>query len=368
MAPHVPRLSMTLGLSLLLVASATATPFVPLPNVAWTQFPVATSDTSRFGMALDATGEPHFALFRWMDDVATVVYVHRAGPVWIEEIVAPGTSPDIAIDAAGDPHISFVTQPHVTNYARKVNDAWVVEAVDTQGGGADSRIRVDGAGRVHVLFSGLGTHYATRGPSGWVVTTLHNDASFWYGFEIDAAGIAHVTFASSGQMRYLTNKSGTWVASVIPAGGGFPDLALDSTGNVHFAYESFSNTLQYAKLTPTGWTIETVDAGAPTGRWPSIALDSQDRPHITYADRYGTDNALGAKTRYATRSTTGVWTREQVAPLGWTAFESTIAIDEDEFPRVGYYLFETQGVEVYVQRIMLAEPIVRTLVPHGVLP
>ena len=67
-------------------------------------------------------------------------------------------------------------------------------------------------------------------------------------------------------------------------------MALDSNGYPHISYYNvppneafFKGDLKYAKWTGTAWSITTVDS-AGAGRCSSIALDSNDNPHISYRD------------------------------------------------------------------------------------
>jgi hypothetical protein len=67
--------------------------------------------------------------------------------------------------------------------------------------------------------------------------------------------------------------------------GSYPSLALDAQGDPHISYLDVSNyDLKYAVKTGGSWTIETVDATGNVGRYTSIRLDAQGNPHISYFD------------------------------------------------------------------------------------
>jgi hypothetical protein len=59
-------------------------------------------------------------------------------------------------------------------------------------------------------------------------------------------------------------------------------LRLDSDNNPHIAFGG--DHLYYASYDGSNWTFETVDPAVGVGFFTSLALDSQDRPHITYYD------------------------------------------------------------------------------------
>jgi hypothetical protein len=82
-----------------------------------------------------------------------------------------------------------------------------------------------------------------------------------------------------------------WFAQTVDSGGdvGYcSSLALDSNNFPHISYYDATNKdLKYAHWTGTAWDIQTVDSGeyawASVGGSSSLALDSADRPHISYS-------------------------------------------------------------------------------------
>jgi hypothetical protein len=66
--------------------------------------------------------------------------------------------------------------------------------------------------------------------------------------------------------------------------------------------------LKYAGYNGSGWTVETVDE-APfdsVGVYASLALDSQDRPHIAYGVSTSTPR-VGLDLKYAVKDNTWTW-------------------------------------------------------------
>jgi len=76
-------------------------------------------------------------------------------------------------------------------------------------------------------------------------------------------------------------------------------LALDSSGNPHIVYGGrggISDGIHYAYYDGVSWHIETVDNRGSTS-YPSIAIDSLDKVHISYGSISGliyTTNASGS--------------------------------------------------------------------------
>ncbi|MCD4736113.1 MAG: hypothetical protein K8R53_08730 [Bacteroidales bacterium] len=82
-----------------------------------------------------------------------------------------------------------------------------------------------------------------------------------------------------------------WVIEVVDSSsqvGGYASLALDSNNNPHISYQDRDNyELKYARYDGSSWHIEVAGSqGGYIATGTSIALDSNNRPHIAYFDRY----------------------------------------------------------------------------------
>ena len=67
--------------------------------------------------------------------------------------------------------------------------------------------------------------------------------------------------------------------------GEYTSMALDSSDKPHISYyDDTHNDLKYAHKTSSEWSTEIVDQSHSVGQYSSIALDSNDKPHISYYD------------------------------------------------------------------------------------
>jgi len=71
--------------------------------------------------------------------------------------------------------------------------------------------------------------------------------------------------------------------------GAHPSIALDSSDIPHISYlDNIAfmgrNTLKYAYREGALWVLEIVDGNYHTGVCSSIAIDTNDIPHISYLD------------------------------------------------------------------------------------
>ena len=113
-------------------------------------------------------------------------------------------------------------------------------------------------------------------------------------------------------------------------------LALDSNDYPHISYASGGLTsLHYARWTGTAWTKETVD---PDMVWTtSLALDSGNRPHIGYSGLFSLDYAY---------LTSGAWTTEPVFPPGPViVWDCSLALDSGDQPHMSFGVINPFGPE-----------------------
>ena len=138
-------------------------------------------------------------------------------------------------------------------------------------------------------------------------------------------------------------ENGEWVNTNILSSGhdGWDiNLALDSSGSPHLlsvdpAQFGSQNGLEYATFDGQTWTVETVSTGPlPYEFGNSIAIDSQDQPHIVWFDDQGQDLI------YALRDSGG-WTISTVDSAGDVGRYSSLTLDENDNPEVSY--FQTLG-------------------------
>jgi hypothetical protein len=86
----------------------------------------------------------------------------------------------------------------------------------------------------------------------------------------------------------------------------------------------------YARLTDEGWSAETVDSQGNVGWQPSIALDSSDKPRISYYDLTNT------MVKYA-RWTGATWSVENIGPAHVSyAGPTSIALDANNLPYIAH--------------------------------
>jgi hypothetical protein len=283
---------------------------------------------------------------------------------------------------------------------------WRVDTVDKAGAGMFSSMKADTAGNLHVAYipaiDGHPLMYAfwDHKLQKWFTMKVSNVASFCT-LALDSKQHPHISYADHGtglgaklrhawwdgnkwQVIPITVQSGAVVAyytsialdkndkpmfsfydyadpgnnfrlrmravmwmgdyfeaDTVDAQGGsgkYNSLAIDSQGTAHLAYANVkyeSSSLRYATWNGAEWKTQYLEGapGSPTVTASvALILDSKDTPHITYS-------LLEKKeVKYATR-VDGKWRTEPVAPLRKEAYpdRNGIALDPDGNPYISYY-------------------------------
>jgi hypothetical protein len=203
--------------------------------------------------------------------------------------------------------------PGVPEIAKSSSNPWTIFAIDSSGEGQTS-IALDSVGKVHVIYtSGEDLKYATNAEGSWVTSTV-GEACLWYSsLALDSNDKAHICYhqyADHSSLVYTTNAGGSWANYTVDSTfttfvGFYPSLALDSNGKVHISYKHMNphargDVLKYATNAGGSWAIYSFDPDEFfTAFWTSLAIDSNDRIHISYVGGLGLMYATNAGDSWA---------------------------------------------------------------------
>ncbi len=124
-----------------------------------------------------------------------------------------------------------------------------------------------------------------------------------------------------------------WKIEIVDTNASFPSLELDSHNRPHIAYQRGYPyyDLKYAnKLNDISWDIEVVKSDGFTGYFPSIDVDFNGKPHIVYRD--GETQTLDY-----TKKVNGSWKFYQIERIPWTT--NSIVLDKFSNPHVVYVFY-----------------------------
>ena len=107
-------------------------------------------------------------------------------------------------------------------------------------------------------------------------------------------------------------------------------IAIDSNNKIHISYvDDTDDDLKYATNASGSWATATVDSTFILGS-SSIAIDYNNKVHISYID------AANYDLKYATNAS-GSWTISTIDSEGMVGYSSSIAIDSNNKVHISYY-------------------------------
>ncbi|HQL53792.1 MAG TPA: hypothetical protein PLQ87_03730 [Phycisphaerae bacterium] len=191
----------------------------------------------------------------------------------------------------------------------------------------------------------------------WVFETIDSEGNVggYPSIKVDAAGIPHVAYidATNGCLKYGKRVGDGWQTETVPtphmgSGCGTPSLALDSQGRPHIVCNEFTwhwEPLAYMRWDGTQWIAEEFQ---PPGRspWLSLALTSTDQPRIAI-------RGAGDWLCYMESDGTG-WTTTLLVQSAWGMWRPALALDSADNPRIAVamgwydiclYYWEFDGAE-----------------------
>ncbi|MGD6807998.1 MAG: hypothetical protein ACQCN4_13695 [Candidatus Bathyarchaeia archaeon] len=261
-----------------------------------------------------------------------------------------GWSSAIAIDSNNIPHVAYGGSQDV-KYASLNWNSWKIENI-AQGGGRIG-LALDSNNTPHVVFSDVEGRlfYAKRNVTGWDIQTVSGDGTSG-AIALDSMGKPHIAYLTTARvLKFASLISTGWDIRTVDNSQLFSDnlvsLALDSNNQPHILYgydkTGSQNTLmivKYATYNNSGWDIQTVNSDAISGGLGNLVLDSKDLPQFTYI-LPGINPSFGYTVFNSTliyiKSDGLVWNTQIVASnLNWGSFAGYLILDSSDYPHIVY--------------------------------
>ncbi|MBI3555651.1 MAG: hypothetical protein HY074_05270 [Deltaproteobacteria bacterium] len=227
---------------------------------------------------------------------------------------ATGWVPSMAFDANGTIHLVYANHykyPRLQYAYKTQNSPWKTQTVGNVSGGYWTSLAVSGE-NIYVAntvfpkndVNQSALQIATKVGDAWTFEVIDDSMSAgWFTqLVIGADGLPIVTSTATaypnGDLKLMRKTAnGTWETTAIADQTIKNSLALDSKGFIHIAFnrmdDKFMKTsdLMYATNAPDGaWTMQLIEGGEysqqDTGGFPYLVLDSKDRPHVSYSDKF----------------------------------------------------------------------------------
>jgi len=294
-------------------------------------------------IALDSADRPHISHYAGM--LNKLKYTFHNGSEFVSEIVDPTPlvssvqGPSLALDSSDQPHIAYYNYENSTNllkYAYHDGMTWNLE--DIGEGSFYMSVAVDSNDRPHICYIGIGClKYAVYNGTTWETQTL---ASGIYtphcpSIALDSDDRPHIIYFDRMEVefRYGNYNGITWNFETLSTSSSnstsfkTTSIAVDSQNLPHVCWTDATN-INYANHDGTQWHIsEGIDTGA---NYMDMALDSSDHPHLSYF------NANGADLKYAVYDGTA-WQTETLDQAGNVGQYSSIALDSLDNPHISYF-------------------------------
>ena len=277
-------------------------------------------------LVLDSDGNPHVAYVLYELFNCDLKYAHYTGTTWIIQTVdSPGDVggfTSLAIDNSNHPHISYFDNTNKTlKYAYHDGHIWHIMVVEdfnpTESSTAYTSIKVDSENHPHIAYHHAGLchlKYAYWDGSSWNISNVDGVDSGSYGVSLvlDKNDIPHIAFYDDASLKHAEYSDNQWqVATVDSTPNDFtglqPSLALNSQGNPCISYEQeYNRALKYAYYANSQWHISVVASPISNVYYESsLALDENDNPHISfcydgYRLAYAHHDQIGVELAYFT--------------------------------------------------------------------
>jgi hypothetical protein len=266
-----------------------------------------------------------------------------------------GNDCSLALDPDDNPHISYCDGNYSgLKYASWNGSKWDIQVVDDGGvtgwNGMWSSLSIDSNGSAHISYCAFDEtyhgylKYAWWNGASWSTQTVDPSGAGWFtSIAVDSAGNPHISYYGYYSLQYASWDGSKWKIEVVDPGrfayddslisiGYYSSLALDSNDNPHISYYHETNgDLKYANWDGSGWDVQTVDSAGDTGLDTSLALDSSGNPHISYRGDAGL--------KYAVWNGSG-WDIQIVDTTGEPRYAvgaySSLALDSGNKPHISY--------------------------------
>ncbi len=255
-------------------------------------------------IALDANNEVYISFFKNHQDPNNCLEIaHYNGVAWDYEIIESSfgwySSNSLCIDKNNNPCIAYCDSYRHLKYAYKIGSAWHIETVDSAGDvGYNCSMTIDNKGYIHIAYDDLTNYtikYAYKDQTTWHLSVIDNTCASWLlpnpkmSIKTDSNNRPQVLYTVNmpNNFKYAKWNGSTWIKTNIEswtdAGIFGLSLAIDSKDHPHISYYGQSS-LKYGFNNGISWQISIIDtvAGGWTGVSPSIVLDIDDNPHISY--------------------------------------------------------------------------------------
>lgn len=303
-------------------------------------------------IAIDKNGRQGIVYYRI--DTAKLYYTHWGGSSWttttLDTAADLGLGSSLDVNNYGTPYLSYVnTSSADLKYAYPFYNVWKTTTILGSGYyvGAYSSLELDSAQRPLIASydaSNGNLKLSTWNGSAWELRTADdsdNNVGQYLSLAVDSQNRAHISYfdATAHQLKYAYWNGSAWIRQVVDTGdpgnrdvGRYTSIALDSANRPYISYfDATDGDLMLAYKSPIdAWVIEEVDTAGTVGQYTAIDVDDYDTVHITYYD------STNGNLKYAEK-VGGDWYLDVVDSAGNTGLYTSIVVDAFGLSYISYY-------------------------------
>lgn len=318
------------------------------------------SDYPYSSMALDSNDNIHIVYIGDYYEYTHIRYISNVSGRWSGEYLdndyyAISSPPyygfSIDFDINNIIHILFSGYPRKIFHISKDSYFWRTEELVgyfISGDLSQQSIKVDSIGYLHITYTkSTGVFHSTNASGNWEETQIDSEGRNILQetvIAVDSKNNVHASYYDylNGDLKYVTNKDGTWEITVIDSIGDVgkhPSIAIDTNDNIHISYyDSTNDILKYASNKTGSWLVEIIDNVQGRGEFSSLAVDSLGNPHVSYSNiNYEIYYSDTSRLHYATNES-GTWNTEFIVdPKFKVNSRSSIAIDTNDKVHISYF-------------------------------
>jgi len=310
-------------------------------------------------LALDSNDRPHICYYD--DSNQAVGYVHFDGNSWIFKLVDyvgyDASLPSMELDSNDYPHIVYRNENYL-KYAY-YDGEWHTETItktSTVNSGYCSII-LDETDYPHIIYNLYDYHdyylkYAYYNGNDWIFENISVGYTIIPALGLTEENHPHTVYSSlpegssnisSAQITHSYYDGKDWDSEIIPTNdiGMFFSLDLDNNDYPHFVYGThseesydYADDLKYAYYDGKNWNIEIIESDGLVGILPSLSLDKNDHPHISYTKHFST--SIQNELKYAYYDGESWIIESLMGDLGRYGGLSSIVLDKNDNPHFSF--------------------------------
>jgi hypothetical protein len=274
----------------------------------WTRQRLTSGNDWAPSIALDDAGHVFVAFHRLADCKCTpqpsegIRIVSNLTGVWTTRVVttdAGDQNPSLRV-RDGRQHVAWMRSGSGIWYRTNAAGPWsaavrlIADAYVSQITGTHPSLRVDDAGRLHLVYDAIdevnppatnrtGVYYL-RGFAGGAISRqrITSRAAWTPVIALDASGRPHVAYSASGVGTYYATRdsAGVWHSSRVTLHDGGVSIALTPAGRVHLVYgESDFRGLVHASNVSGAWAFTRLSSVGNSGQ---VRLDAALKARVVY--------------------------------------------------------------------------------------